>query len=111
MNRSLFRPLIVSIYGVDSLGNHVARGYGWTHLPTTPGRHSIPVQLYTPLASSIINRITGWFIESRRPEFVNSRLAAGSEGRSLVTAEGGGQVHITMNVIFKDFRKFGFTYR
>lgn len=30
--------LMISVYGLDALGNDVVRGYGTTHLPTMSGR-------------------------------------------------------------------------
>lgn len=30
--------LAISVWGPDLLGNEVIRGYGATHLPTSPGR-------------------------------------------------------------------------
>jgi len=98
----------VSVYGADTFGNEVVRGYGWAHLPTLPGNHTLHIRLFTPQSTTLLNRITSWFAQSRKPEFVDSRLAAGSEGRSLVAVHSNGEVLIKLNVIFKDFKKFGF---
>lgn len=101
----------VSVFGIDSLGNDVIRGHGWTHLPTSPGEHRLNISLFTPQSSTLLGRIVNWFVESRRPEFVDSRLAAGNDGRSLVTVENEGQVSLLLNTIFKDFKKYGFVSR
>ena len=96
---------------MDNLGNDVVRGYGWTHLPTRPGQHQLCIPLFAPQATTMLNRITSWFVDSRKPEFVDSRLAAGNDGRSLVTVENNGQVILRLNVLFKDFKKYGFVSR
>ncbi|KAH7642035.1 B9 domain-containing protein 1 [Dermatophagoides farinae] len=104
--------IIVSVYGMDNLGNDVIRGYGWTHLPIRPGEHRLQIRLFTPQSSTLLARIANWFVESRRPEFIDTRLAAGHEGRQLVTIENqGGEVTILLNVLFKDFKKYGFISR
>lgn len=101
----------MSVYGTDSFGRDVVRGYGWCHVPPKPGQHCIRIPLFTPQSTSILNHITSWFGQSRMPEFVDSRLVAGSEGRSLVTVQNGGEVLLQLNVLFKDFKKFGFVSR
>lgn len=101
----------MSVFGLDNLGNDVVRGYGWTHLPSRPGQHRLRIPLFAPQASTLLNRITSWFVDSRKPEFVDSRLAAGSDGRSLVTVQNGGEVLVVLNVLFKDFKKHGFVSR
>ena len=101
----------MSVYGADSFGNDVVRGYGWTHLPTKPGAHALRIPLFIPQASSLLNRITSWFAPSRKPEFVDSRLVAGSDGRSLVAVQNTGEVLLQVNVLFKDFKKYGFVSR
>lgn len=106
-----YHSLLVSVYGADAFGNNVVRGYGWSHLPTRPGTHTLHMQLFTPQSNSMLNRITTWFAQSRSPEFVDSRLAAGSDGRSLVTVQNSGKVLVKVNVLFKDFKKFGFVSR
>ena len=99
------------ILGVDAFGGDVIRGYGWRHLPTLPGAHNVQIELYRPESSSLLNRLTAWFIESRRPEFVDASLAAGNDGRELVTVCNGGIVNLRLNVLLKDFRRYGFVSR
>lgn len=100
----------MSVYGIDSVGNDVIRGYGWLHLPTQPGWHRLSIRLFSPQSSTLLDRILNWFVESRRPEFVDSRMVAGDEGRHLVTVQNEPEsvVNLTLNILFKDFKKYGF---
>ncbi|UXI16679.1 Protein FAM49B [Sarcoptes scabiei] len=102
--------IVVSVYGIDSVGNDVIRGYGWLHLPTQPGWHRLSIRLFSPQSSTLLGRILNWFVESRRPEFVDSRMVAGDEGRHLVTVQNEPEsvVNLTLNILFKDFKKYGF---
>ena len=103
--------LPVVIVGVDAFGTEVVRGYGWHHLPVQPGMHTLEISLYRPESASILNRLTAWFIESRRPEFVDASLAAGNDGRELVSVCNGGIVNLQLNILLKDFKRYGFVSR
>lgn len=68
----------------------------------------------------MFSRLTQWLVESDKPEFIDAKQAAGNEGRSLVTVESGcggngdghgRRVTVSLNVIMKDFAKYGFVAR
>ncbi|KAI2799645.1 B9 domain-containing protein 1 [Blomia tropicalis] len=103
--------LIVIVYCIDNFGNDIVRGYGWIHLPTKPGSHVERIRLFAPDSATMLNRITSWFVQSRKPTFTDARLAAGNDGRSLVAVQGTGEVTVHLNLLFKDFKKFGFVSR
>ena len=67
----------VSVYGLDSLGNDVVRGYGAIHIPLTSTVHvpyvTLKIPVFVPESASIMQRIAGW-IMGRRPEFVDPRV-------------------------------------
>lgn len=111
LSLTLSPDIIVVILGLDAFGSEVVRGYGWRHLPTYPGMHSFNIPLYRPESTSLLNRLTAWFVESRRPEFVDATLAAGNDGRELVSVCNGGQLNVQLNVLLKDFRRYGFVSR
>ena len=54
--------LVVSVYGLDSLGNDVVRGYGAVHGPLVS--HSpyatLKIPVFVPESASILQRIAGW---------------------------------------------------
>ena len=68
--------LVVSVYGMDSFGNDVVRGYGAVHVPIFPGSgqpRKIPV--FVPESASLIQKFAGWLM-GRRPEYVDPRVVA-----------------------------------
>ena len=69
--------LVVSVYGLDSLGNDVVRGYGAIHIPLTSTVHvpyvTLKIPVFVPESASIMQRIAGWIL-GRRPEFVDPRV-------------------------------------
>ena len=54
--------LVVSVYGLDNLGNDVVRGYGAVHVPLVS--HSpyatLKIPVFVPESASILQRIAGW---------------------------------------------------
>ncbi|GFR91045.1 B9 domain-containing protein 1 [Elysia marginata] len=75
--------LVVYAYGLDAFGTDVVRGYGVCHIPITPGRHKLRVPMFVPESSSLLQKLTAWFL-GRRPEYVNPRVVAQGEGREGV---------------------------
>jgi hypothetical protein len=72
--------VVIGVYGLTVWGGDVIRGYGCTHVPTIPGRYTRYIQLYTPISSSICQRITAW-ITNNPPEFFDSKFIAQGKGR------------------------------
>ncbi len=52
--------LIVSVYGIDTLGRDVVRGYGTIHVPTTQGHYTRYVNMFTPIPSSYWSTFIAW---------------------------------------------------
>ncbi|KAH9406145.1 B9 domain-containing protein 1 [Tyrophagus putrescentiae] len=108
--------VVVTVYSGSADGSfgssETIRGYGWAHLPTRPGVHRLILRLFRPQASTALGRLSSWLGAARAPEFVDARLAAGAEGRSLVAvANTGGQVTLCLSLLLKDFKKYGFVSR
>jgi hypothetical protein len=72
--------IVIGIYGLTMFGSDVIRGYGCCYLPTTPGRHIRYIHLYTPMSSSLCQRITAW-IMNNPPEFFDSKFISQGKGR------------------------------
>uniref|UniRef100_A0A2H8THY3 B9 domain-containing protein 1 n=1 Tax=Melanaphis sacchari TaxID=742174 RepID=A0A2H8THY3_9HEMI len=75
------RPqLIISVYGLDTFGNDVVRGYGVCHLPVVNGQSSEEMIMFVPESSSTLQKLTSW-LTGKRPEYVDARLLARGDGR------------------------------
>ncbi|CAG2169927.1 unnamed protein product [Oppiella nova] len=66
------------------------------------------VPMFVPQSSSLIQRWTSWF-SGRKPEFIDPKVVAQSEGREVIRVSSNGYVNVVFNVVLKDFQKYGFT--
>ncbi|KAM3727399.1 B9 domain-containing protein [Dirofilaria immitis] len=96
--------IVLSCYGTDFFGNDVVCGYGAVHIPTVPGRK---IALFVPEASTTLQRFIGW-LTGRRAEFVDARIVASADGRHVTKVRSQGSMTITMDIILKDMKKYGY---
>ncbi|KOX71538.1 B9 domain-containing protein 1 [Melipona quadrifasciata] len=99
--------LIISVYGLDTFGHDVIRGYGVCHLPLETGHHEKRVSVYVPESSSALQRFAAW-LTGRRPELIDPAILASGGGRELTRMRVEGIVTVTFNVVLKDFFKLGY---
>ncbi|XP_050526209.1 B9 domain-containing protein 1-like [Daktulosphaira vitifoliae] len=99
--------LIISVYGLDTFGNDVVRGYGVCHLPIVAGKTIKSVTMFVPESSSLLQKVTSW-LTGRRPEYVDARLLAKGDGREVTRVRSQGNVSICFDIFFKDFHHYGF---
>ncbi|XKL62909.1 hypothetical protein PGB90_002742 [Kerria lacca] len=99
--------IVLSIYGLDSFGNDVIRGYGMYHLPVISGKCTKIISTFVPASSSLLQQMTSW-LTGRKPEYIDSRVLAYGDGREVTRVISQGKVWIMFNVMIKDMRKFGF---
>jgi B9 domain-containing protein 1 len=99
--------LVLGVYGLTTMGGDVVRGYAATHVPTTPGRHTRYVQLYTPVSSSCCQRLTAW-LTNNPPEFFDSKFVAQGKGREVTRVRSHGAVKVTFNVTTKNMSEWGY---
>lgn len=99
--------LVVSVYGSDFFGNDVVRGYGATHVPSISGHHERQIATFVPKSSSLLNAFQTWFT-GKRAEFLDSRIVAQGNDRSIVRVSTQGMVTVAMDIILKDFHKHGY---
>ncbi|XP_003385464.1 PREDICTED: B9 domain-containing protein 1-like [Amphimedon queenslandica] len=99
--------IVVSVYGVNSLGRDEVRGYGSIHLPVTPGRHSLDIDMFVPEPASKLQKLVSWLI-GPRPELVDPKFVARGEGREITRVSSQGFVRANVNIVMKDFSKQGY---
>ncbi|XP_014259139.1 B9 domain-containing protein 1 [Cimex lectularius] len=98
--------LILSVYGIDTFGNDVVRGYGICHIPISAGHWKKIVPMFVPESSSFLQKITSW-LTGRRPEYIDPRVLAQGEGREVTRVRSQGKVEISFHVMTKDFGIYG----
>ncbi|VDM41220.1 unnamed protein product [Toxocara canis] len=99
--------LLLSCYGSDTFGNDVVRGYGAVHIPTVPGRRVRRIAMFVPEASTSVQKFVAW-ITGKRAEFVDPRIVTSANGRHVTRVRSQGFVNVTMNVVLKDLKKYGY---
>ncbi|XXQ36340.1 B9 domain-containing protein 1 [Plasmodiophora brassicae] len=109
-NPSGWPKLVVSVYGFNMFGKDVVRGYGFVHVPTTPGRHERHVRLYRPRSSSICQQVMAW-IHGTPPEYFDSNFVAQGQGRDVTRVQSTGVVKVVFNVVTKNMGAFGYSVR
>eukprot|EP00118_Oscarella_pearsei_P004942 m.21971 g.21971 ORF g.21971 m.21971 type:complete len:213 (+) comp28256_c0_seq2:23-661(+) len=99
--------LVVSVYGLDTFGREVVRGYGTVHVSVAPGSSSRLIPMFVPESSSKLQKFTSW-IMGRRPEFIDPKFVAQGESREVTRVRSQGTITVKFNIITKDMKKFGY---
>ncbi|NP_001291047.1 B9 domain-containing protein 1 [Esox lucius] len=99
--------IVVSVYGPDTFGNDVVRGYGATHIPITPGQHTRTIPMFVPESTSRLQKFTSWLL-GRRPEFTDPKVVAQGEGREVTRVSSQGFVTLSFNIVTKDTKRLGY---
>ncbi|XP_073981580.1 B9 domain-containing protein 1 isoform X2 [Rhodnius prolixus] len=98
--------LILSVYGIDTFGNDVVRGYGVCHVPISAGQWNKRVTMFVPESSSFLQKITSW-LTGRRPEYIDPRVLAQGDGREVTRVRSQGKVLVRFNIMTKDLTSQG----
>ena len=80
-------------------------GYGFCHLPTSPGTHTIDVATWRPAGSfrdSVAQYYLGGGHQLRNPD-----LLIASSDRHRLTTTAAGRVHLQLSVVLRNFEKYG----
>jgi len=99
--------LVVSVIGHSLTGKEIIKGYGCVNLPTTSGRHTRYINLYTPKSSSLCLRLTSWLMGTP-PEFFEPTFIAQGVGRGVTRVTSSGTAKVVLNISTKDMQRFGY---
>lgn len=92
------------VYHMDDFGRNELYGYGFCHLPTSPGIHNIECPTWRP-SGSYREGIAQFFIGGA-PQLRNPDMVHSSERFTLQTVSMG-KVHLKLGLIFRNFEKYG----
>ncbi|XP_059475913.1 B9 domain-containing protein 1-like isoform X2 [Neocloeon triangulifer] len=106
-NISGWPKIVVSVYGTDTFGNDVVRGYAWSFVPLESTSCTISMPAFVPASSSRLQEMTAWFT-GRRPEFLNPATVAHGESRELLRTNSHGVVMAKLNALTKDLARCGY---
>ncbi|KAJ3073505.1 B9 domain-containing protein 2 [Podochytrium sp. JEL0797] len=97
--------LIFQVYHQDMFGRNELYGYGFTHIPTTPGTHSLEVVTWRP-AGSFADQVWAFFLGAT-PQLKSLDLIHNPSDRFRLQTIAMGKVHLQLSVIVKGFEKHG----
>ncbi|XP_050526640.1 modular serine protease-like isoform X15 [Daktulosphaira vitifoliae] len=95
----------VQIYHYDRYGRSEIYGYGFCYVPTSPGTHTVECYTWRPIGSwkdEFRRFFLGGGAQLKTPDFVY----CGTDRYRLQT-EALGVVHFELNIIARNFRKYG----
>ncbi|XP_033095369.1 B9 domain-containing protein 2-like [Anneissia japonica] len=92
------------VYHQDSYGRSELHGYGFCHIPTSPGTHDLECVTWRP-AGSYRDQITQFFLGGG-PQLRNPDMVYSAERYTLQTVAMG-KVHLQLGVVFRNFDKYG----
>ncbi|VDK25225.1 unnamed protein product [Anisakis simplex] len=76
-------------------------------LNITNGRCVRRIAMFVPESSTPLQKFIGW-ITGKRAEFIDPRIVASSDGRHVTRVRSQGFISVTMNVVLKDLKKYGY---
>ena len=92
------------VYHQDDYGRNELYGYGFCHLPTSPGTHNIECVTWRPTGTSR-EQISQFFIGGA-PQLRNPDLVHSAERYALSTSAMG-KIHLQLGIIFRNFDRYG----
>ncbi len=93
------------VWHQDTFGRNELYGYGFCHIPTSPGQHEITCPIWRPAGSfreQISQLFLGGSAQLRNPDLIYS----GADRYHLRT-QAMGNIHLQLGVILRNFDKYG----
>lgn len=97
--------LHVQVWHQDGFGRNELFAYGFVHIPSSPGLHSIECTTWKPngtLKEELTQYFVGGCLQLKSPDMIYS----GADRYKLHTVAMG-KVHVQLNIILRNFDKFG----
>eukprot|EP00047_Mylnosiga_fluctuans_P006538 m.247560 g.247560 ORF g.247560 m.247560 type:complete len:176 (-) comp15424_c0_seq1:25-552(-) len=95
----------VEVWHYDMFGRCELYGYGFCHVPTTPGMHELECVCWRP-AGSVMDEAKAFFIGGG-PQLVSSSIVHSGADRSRLRTVSAGVVKLRLGVIARNFARFG----
>ncbi|XP_067942559.1 B9 domain-containing protein 2-like [Watersipora subatra] len=95
----------VQVWHQDAFGRNELYGYGFVHIPTSPGMHDIECPTWRP-AGSWSEHVTQHFVGGG-PQLRNPDLVYSGADRYNLKTVAMGTVHLHISVITRNFDRYG----
>ena len=96
----------LEVWSQDTFGRNFLAGYGFCHVPTTPGTYELEIHCWRPKPQSWMEHVSGFFLGAY-PQLKNSDLAWRQDDRYRLATVATGIVKLHLNVITMGFEKQG----
>ena len=93
------------VWHQDQFGRNELYGYGFCHIPTSPGTHEVNCPTWRPVGS-FMETVSQYFLGGG-PQLKNTDLIYSGADRYRLRTEAMGQVHLRLGIILRNFDKFG----
>jgi B9 domain-containing protein 2 len=100
--------LYFQVWHQDSFGRNELYGYGYCHVPTSPGIHDIECPTWRPVGTAR-ERLTQAFLGGG-PQLRNPDLIYSGSDRYHLRTQTMGRVHLQLGVITRNFEKYGIEF-
>lgn len=107
-NPSGWPQIVVAVFGPDSLGRDVVRGYAAEHVPLASGRFERLLPMWVPQHASALEGALG-VLTGRRAEYVDPKFAARGPGREVTKTRSMGHVKVVLEVVLSGMQSFGYS--
>lgn len=97
--------LHLQVWHQDAHGRSELYGYGFIHIPTSPGEHKLECMTWRPVGSTQEELQT--FFVGGTPSLRNSDSVYSGFDRYKLSTRAMGKVHIKLSLIFRNFEKYG----
>lgn len=97
--------LQIQVWGQDMFGRVSILGYGFCHVPASPGMYKLECPTWIPEGSAY-EEFSSKFIGGA-PRLLNEELIHSSGDRFKLSTKSAGVCHLQIQVVMKDFAKYG----
>ena len=95
----------MQVYHHDQYARNELYGYGFVHIPTSPGMHDLECVTWKPIGG-FRDQVTEWFLGGSAQLRKTDVVYTGADRYNLQTVAMG-KVHLKLGVILRNFDKFG----
>eukprot|EP00727_Mastigamoeba_balamuthi_P007410 m51a1_g329 putative b9 domain-containing protein 2-like (175) ;mRNA; r:466319-466965 len=97
--------LRVQVWHHDEFGRNEICGYGFCHLPTSPGLHRVEAMCWRP-RGTFFEELSAFFLGGA-PRLLSDSIVTSAQDRLLLNTVPTGTVRATLGVILKDHARHG----
>ena len=97
--------LHLQVWHQDSYGRVELFGYGFIHIPTSPGRHELECMTWKPVGT-LSEQVQSYFVGGSL-YLKNTDVVYSGFDRYKLKTRASGKVHIQLDLIFRNFDKYG----